>query len=115
MGQTVVLYTSRGELSFASNSKRLRFGIFLAEIMANLVSRCLHNLGYIISKGGITSNILLSKGLNLSMVNLRGQILPGLSVVSPEEGNTSLPIITFPGNLGDENTLLEVWRIMENC
>jgi len=113
--KTPVLYTSRGEVLFSSNLKRMRFGIFLAELMANLVSRCLDNLGYIISKGGITTNILLSEGLKLSLVNLRGQVLPGLSVVSPEEGNTSLPIVTFPGNLGDENTLLEVWKIMENC
>ena len=83
--------------------------------MAKLVSRCLDNLGYIISKGCITTNILLSEGLKLSLVNLRGQILPGLSVVSTEDDKSPLPIITFPGNLGDKNTLLEVWKMMENC
>ncbi len=112
--KTPVLYTTRGEILFSSNSKRMQFGIFLAQIIARIVCKCLDRISYIISKGGITTNVLLSEGLNLSLVNLKGQILPGLSIVCPEENNIGLPIITFPGNLGDENSLLEAWKIMEN-
>ncbi len=111
--KTLVLYTTRGELSFQSNINRIEFGIFLAELMARLAGRCSNKLGYIISKGGITTNTLLSEGLKLSLVNLKGQVLPGLSVVCPEEVSIALPIITFPGNLGNKDTLLDVWNIME--
>ena len=112
---TPVLYTSRGELEFHSSSKRIQFGVFLAEFMAHLAGRLVDKLGYIISKGGITTNLLLDKGLQFSSVRLKGQILPGLSVVCSEEGAIdSLPIITFPGNLGDKSTLLQVWNIMES-
>ena len=69
----------------------MKFGIFLAEFMARLTSQSLDSLGYIISKGGITTNILLSEGLKFSCENLKGQILPGLSVVCYEEDNVSLP------------------------
>ncbi len=114
MHQTPVLYTSRIEVTFSSIEKRMEFGIFLAEFMSQLVSKISKKVGYIISKGGITTHILLSKGLKISTLHLKGQILPGLSVVSSYAKNqTTLPIITFPGNLGDKNTLLEVWKMME--
>ena len=93
----------------------MRFGLELAELMARLVKRALPYLGYVISKGGITTQTLLEKGLTISLVELKGQILPGLSIVSPYDRNTSksIPIITFPGNLGDQRTLLNVWQLME--
>tara|TARA_Y100001968_G_C19445060_1_gene764867 strand:- start:1377 stop:2735 length:1359 start_codon:yes stop_codon:yes gene_type:complete len=115
LGLTPVLYTSRGEITVSSTNQRIGFGLHLAELMARLVSKIYPELGYIISKGGITTQILLEKGLNLGIVQLKGQILPGLSMICPPkitQANT-LPIITFPGNLGDENTLLEAWELME--
>ena len=72
-------------------------------------------MGYLISKGGITTHTLLAEGLGLEMVQLEGQILPGLSLVRPLAGEclVDLPILTFPGNLGDSQTLLDAWRLME--
>ncbi len=114
--KTPVFYTSRGEISFDLDSERMSFGIFLAEFMARIVAQLIPSLGYIISKGGITTQMLLSKGLGLQVVDLKGQILPGLSVVlaNAEKQKVRLPIITFPGNLGDVNTLLRAWELMEN-
>lgn len=45
--------------------------------------------------------------------------MPGLSMVRPMEsegiaGVTGLPVITFPGNLGDAGTLAKAWRLMEH-
>ncbi len=112
--KTPVLYTTRREISFNSSSERMKFGISLAELMARLSARLANNLGYIISKGGITTYILLSKGLNLSAVTLKGQILPGLSVVCPQDQVFErLPILTFPGNLGNKKTLLKAWEMMD--
>ena len=114
-GKTPVLYTSRGEINFSSISKRLSFGLQLAEVMARLAAKLVPDLGYLITKGGITSQILLEKGLGLGIVELKGQILPGLSIVCPYENRKfqQIPIITFPGNLGDSSTLLKAWRLME--
>ena len=112
--KTPVIFTSRGELEFNSTPSRLEFGLKLAKLMADLV-RCLTpSIGYVISKGGITTHYILSEGLQLHYVELIGQILPGLSVVTPaSDSKNNLPIITFPGNLGDQNTLLFSWRLME--
>ncbi len=108
-----VVYTTREEIQFSSNSERMNFGLFLAEFMAILVGQITSKLGYIISKGGITTQLLLQKGLKLNQVNLKGQILPGLSIVQCISKNNNLPVITFPGNLGNKKTLLESYKLME--
>ncbi len=109
-----VLYTTREEMKFSSYSKRMNFGLDLAEFMAILVRKITNKLGYIISKGGITTQLLLQKGLNFNQVDLRGQILPGLSIVKGISDQYDLPVVTFPGNLGNEKTLLESFRLMES-
>ena len=108
-----VLYTSREEMKFSSCTKRMNFGLKLAEFMAILVGKINNKFGYIISKGGITTQILLQKGLNFNQVDLKGQILPGLSIVKSNSEQNDLPVVTFPGNLGNEKTLLESFRLME--
>ena len=77
-------------------------------------------IGYLISKGGITTGSVLADGLGLGTVLLEGQLLPGLSMVrqTPGEGLdgvNALPVITFPGNLGDGDTLAQAWRLMEQA
>ncbi len=116
-GKTPVLFTSRREISFSTSNSKLSFGNFLALLIAQITATFDSRLGYLISKGGITTHVLLSEGLNLKVVNLEGQLLPGLSLVKPlkKRGLTNYPIITFPGNLGTRSTLLDAWRLMEAC
>ncbi len=119
--RTPVLFTSRGELTFgdgaSSQRRRLQFGLELAQLTARLVAALAPQLGYVISKGGITTGTLLAEGLDLEAVQLEGQLLPGLSLVRPLVPRglpwDGLPIVTFPGNLGDASTLAEAWRLME--
>ncbi len=107
-GLTPVLSTSRGELSFASSQERRRFGLALAALMARMAAALAPQLGLIISKGGITTQVLLADGLHQASVELQGQLLPGLSLVLADD----LPVITFPGNLGDPGTLRLAWRML---
>ena len=113
--RTPVLFTSRGELSCASADERRRLGLVLAGLMARLAACLAPRLGYVISKGGITSHTLLADGLDLASVDLQGQVLPGLSLVlTPAAAPVPrLPVVTFPGNLGDPETLHQVWRLLE--
>ena len=113
-GHTPVLHSSRGELTFASERQGRRFSQDLARLMARLAAAVTPELGYLISKGGITTQTLLSDGLGLDSVHLEGQLMPGLSVVRPSAGSLQeLPILTFPGNLGDAGTLVEAWQRMQ--
>lgn len=112
--RTPVLYTSRGELCFGSEAEGRRFSRELAALMGRLAAAVAPRLGYLISKGGITTQTLLSSGLALESVQLEGQLLPGLSLVRPSTGPLAdLPILTFPGNLGSAGTLLKAWQSMQ--
>jgi uncharacterized protein YgbK (DUF1537 family) len=128
-GRTPVLFTTRGELHCRSAGERRRLGLELAGLMARLAAALAPRLGYLISKGGITSHTLLAEGLGAACVELQGQILPGLSLVrlpttaSPSSSDANgvdvapalagLPVLTVPGNLGEPDTLRRVWRLME--
>jgi uncharacterized protein YgbK (DUF1537 family) len=116
-GRTPVLHTSRGEVLCRHPAERRALGLALAAVMARLAASLAPRLGYLISKGGITSHTLLADGLELASVELQGQLLPGLSLVRAPRGGVpgaaGLPVLTLPGNLGDGETLAAVWRQME--
>lgn len=114
-GRTPVLHTSRGELPCRHAAERRRLGLALAGLMARLAARLAPRLGYLISKGGITSHTLLAGGLELALVELQGQLAPGLSLVlTPAAAAVPrLPVVTFPGNLGDGDSLVAAWRLLE--
>jgi uncharacterized protein YgbK (DUF1537 family) len=70
-------------------------------------------IGFLISKGGITSNDVLSTGLNLPTARLLGQVLAGCSMVCTPANHPlfpNLPVVLFPGNVGDANGLATVYR-----
>jgi len=115
-GQTPVLFTSRGEFSCRDAAERWALGEALATLMGRLAGRLAPGLGYLISKGGITSHTLLADGLALDRVELQGQLLPGLSLVlTPAEAAVAgLPVLTMPGNLGDADSLVQAWALLEN-
>jgi uncharacterized protein YgbK (DUF1537 family) len=112
-GKTPVIYTSREELTFDSIQTRLDFGIRVSTLLMDIVKGLPPEIGFLISKGGITSNDTLSTGLALRTARLLGQILPGVSVVRTPDTHPqfpNLPVVLFPGNVGDETALATVYR-----
>ena len=115
-GRTPVLFTSRGERPCHDASERQRLSFSLAGLMARLAAGLPPELSYLISKGGTTSQTLLRDGLALAAVRLEGQLLPGLSMLRLPADHARfplLPLLTFPGNLGADDTLHQAWRLME--
>lgn len=107
-GKTPVIYTSRKELTFADATARLGFGQQVSILLMDILRGLPQTLGFLISKGGITSNDTLSEGLALVQARLLGQIVPGCSVViTPAEHPQfpQLPVVLFPGNVGNESAL----------
>lgn len=111
-GLTPVIFTSRTELQFASTAERLAFGEAVSGTLMDVVKRLPSTLGFLISKGGITSNDVLSTGLELTASRVLGQILPGVTVVQtpPDHRLPRLPVVIFPGNVGGDGALAEAWR-----
>ncbi len=112
-GLTPVIYTSRVERQFAERQQRLAFGVEVSGTLMDIVKQLPETLGFLISKGGITSNDVLSAGLALRASRVLGQILPGCSVVKCPDGHPrypGLPVVIFPGNVGNEAALATVYR-----
>jgi uncharacterized protein YgbK (DUF1537 family) len=107
-GDTPAIYTSRQELTFNSSQARLQFGEAISALLMDIIRALPADIGFLISKGGITSNDTLSRGLALPTARSIGQILPGCSAIvtpSTHPQFPNLPVVLFPGNVGDANAL----------
>jgi len=114
-GKTPVVFTSRQEKVFSEQSTRLAFGESVSSFLMDVVRGLPASLGFLISKGGITSNDVLSSGLALRTSRVVGQILPGCSVVCCPADHVrypNLPVVIFPGNVGDEHALARAYGIL---
>ncbi|MBH8551621.1 four-carbon acid sugar kinase family protein [Nostocaceae cyanobacterium CENA357] len=112
-GKTPVIYTSRQELTFKDIKTRLDFGVKVSSLLMDIVQGLPSDIGFLISKGGITSNDVLSTGLSLTSARLLGQILPGCSMVITNSDHPQfpkLPVVLFPGNVGDADALGTVYK-----
>ena len=111
-----VLYTSREIVSPKNNNDLIQFQLFLSAFISEIVSAIKNEIGYLISKGGITTNTIISEGLKADSVYLEGQILPGISLVTLNllKQKGKLPIVTFPGNIGNNMSLVKTLEILEN-
>jgi len=113
VGKTPVVYTSRKELSFKDVETRLQFGVAVSALLMDIVRGLPKDIGFLISKGGITSNDVLSNGLSLRSARLLGQILAGCSMVRTPADHPqfpNLPVVLFPGNVGDADALATVYQ-----
>jgi uncharacterized protein YgbK (DUF1537 family) len=111
--KTPVVYTSRQELAFADVQARLQFGADVSALLMDIVRGLPTDIGFLVSKGGITSNDVLSKGLTLTSARLLGQILAGCSMVVTPKNHPQfpdLPVILFPGNVGDTEALVTIYH-----
>lgn len=112
-GLTPVIYTSRSERQFRDQATRLAFGETVSGLLMDVIRGLPDDIGYLISKGGITSNDTLSQGLALATSRVLGQILTGCSVIRCPSNHPrfpDLPVVIFPGNVGDSQSLAEAYR-----
>ncbi len=111
-GKTPVIFTSRKELEFDDINTRLDFGKRVSQLLMDIVQGLPKDIGFLISKGGITSNDVLSTGLALPTARLLGQVLAGCSVVITPADHflfPNLPVVLFPGNVGNAEALATVY------
>ncbi|MDA3810958.1 MAG: hypothetical protein PF518_11605 [Spirochaetaceae bacterium] len=114
-GKTPAIYTSREELQFSNIEERLDAGNVISAFLWGLVRDLEYRPSFILSKGGITSHDVLTKGLATSHAIVAGQAAKGVPVIiMPEDHDLAgMPLIIFPGNVGDDNTVLEVYRAFQ--
>lgn len=108
---SVVVYTER-EYFKVDSKDELEVGQKISRFLSDLVKKLREGPEFIISKGGITSHIIAERGLNARKVKVLGQISPGIPLweLGEESKYPRLLYVVFPGNVGSEETLLEVYR-----
>ncbi len=110
-----VLFTSRKEILCQSEYDEFQFKKVLSLFIAQIIHELRDEIGYLVSKGGITSNAILSEGFQTDVAYLEGQIITGISLltVNLTKNNTQIPVVTFPGNIGGPDTLKQLVDILD--
>ena len=105
-GLTPVVYTSRKEVRLTDADERQHLGQRISDFLVEMVARLPFVPSYLVAKGGITSNDILTKGLALKSAVVLGQIVPNVPCVMTDH----FPYIIFPGNVGGDDSLREVYE-----
>ena len=105
-GLTPVVYTSRKEVRLTDADERQHLGQLISDFLVEMVARLPFVPSYLVAKGGITSNDILTKGLALKSAVVLGQIVPNVPCVMTD----NFPYIIFPGNVGCDDSLREVYE-----
>lgn len=105
MGLTPIVYTSRQEIRLDDANQRQHLGQQVSDFLVDIVYRLPFTPAYLVGKGGITSHDILTKGLGIKSARVLGQIINSVPCVMAEK----FPYIIFPGNVGNEQSLSEVY------
>ena len=109
-GKNVIVYTSRKIITGNTEEETIQIASKISETLISIVQKIENQPKYIVAKGGITSHDIATKGLNMKRSVVIGQILPGVPVwkMGEETRFPNIGYIVFPGNVGNEKSLLQL-------
>ncbi|WP_282122956.1 four-carbon acid sugar kinase family protein [Algibacter mikhailovii] len=109
-GQDVIVFTSRKLVTGKDAGSNINIAKQVSNALVYLVQKLKEKPKYLLAKGGITSNDLALQGLGMKQSKVLGQIEAGIPVweMGSETKFPKLLYIVFPGNVGDEHTLLKI-------
>ena len=102
---TPVVYTSRQEIRREDANQRQHLGQQVSDFLVDIVRQLSYTPSYLVAKGGITSHDILTHGLNIKSARVLGQIVNSVPCIMTKD----FPYIIFPGNVGNEESLKEVY------
>ncbi|TNJ47209.1 hypothetical protein KFZ70_04540 [Tamlana fucoidanivorans] len=111
-GKDIIVFTSRKLITGSDANTTINIAGKVSNALVTLVKNLQTRPKYLLAKGGITSNDLAIKGLGMKQSTVLGQIEPGIPVweMGAETKFPNLLYIVFPGNVGNENTLLNITK-----
>lgn len=111
-GITAAVYTRRDRIDLPDNNpdKQLEMSVKISDAITKIVSQLQIKPSFIISKGGITSSDIGTKGLMAKKSLVLGQIENAVPVwlTGDEAKFKNMPYIIFPGNVGNDDTLKNI-------
>ncbi len=110
--RSIVVYTERGYALCGNVQAKLQGAQKISSFLATLVSILRESPDFIIAKGGITSYDLAKRGLQVKEATVLGQVSPGVPIweLGEESKYPHLLYVVFPGNVGDETTLSNIFN-----
>jgi uncharacterized protein YgbK (DUF1537 family) len=110
----VVVYTSRERVGVDADES-LAVGHRISRALVDVVRSISVRPRLLVAKGGITSSDVATQACDVERAVVLGQILPGVPVwrCGPESRLPGLPLVVFPGNVGDADALtllMGMWR-----
>lgn len=102
---TPVVYTSRQEIRLDDADQRQHLGQRVSDFLVDIVRQLSYTPSYLVAKGGITSHDILTHGLDIKSARVLGQIVSSVPCIMTKD----FPYIIFPGNVGNEESLKEVY------
>uniref|UniRef100_UPI0025856BDE nucleotide-binding domain containing protein n=1 Tax=uncultured Megasphaera sp. TaxID=165188 RepID=UPI0025856BDE len=113
-GVTTAVMTGRKLLKMDTKEDSLRVSVKISDALVQIVNRLTIQPKFIISKGGITSSDVATKGLHIKKALVLGQVAPGIPAwkAGSESKFPGMSYVVFPGNVGEVTTLRDVVAIM---
>lgn len=105
-GLIAVLFTERRPVKGTTPEETLRIGRRISSALVEIVKGLNVRPSFILSKGGITSHDIAVEGLGVRNSMVLGQVYPGVPVWRVN----GIPYVVFPGNVGDDEAMVEVVR-----
>jgi uncharacterized protein YgbK (DUF1537 family) len=112
-GKDIVIYTSRDVIKTEDLTNNLSISTNISNSLVEIIRGLQVQPKFIIAKGGITSSDVATKGLNIHKADVIGQVTKGVPVwlTGSEAKYPKMPYVIFPGNVGDVETLTEVYKL----
>ena len=115
-GRTAVVFTRRArfELNTDDRDQQLELSVRISQAVAAVVAGLKIRPAFILAKGGITSSEIGTSALQVRRAEVLGQVCPGVPVwlTGSESRFPGLPLIIFPGNVGENETLRDVVEML---
>jgi len=114
-GKNVVAYTSRTLVAAPTAKRSLSISRIISESICEVVQRLALQPRFLIAKGGITSNDIATKGLQVKRALVAGQLQAGVPVwkLGPESKFPGMHYVVYPGNVGGEEGLADALQAFE--
>jgi uncharacterized protein YgbK (DUF1537 family) len=111
----VVFHTSRTIIKGATKKESLAIVNKVSNGVISIIKQLKTKPKYIVAKGGITSSDVATKGLNVQRAHVLGQALKGVPVwkLGNETMFPNMPYIIFPGNVGDNQALYQLTKLLK--
>lgn len=105
-GITPIIYTAREEVRLDNAAQRLQLGQSVSQFLVDIVRKLITAPSYLVAKGGITSHDILTHGLSVRTARVMGQVINSVPCVMTDR----FPYVIFPGNVGTEESLREIYE-----